>query len=122
MTTTIAPPQETLFCYDPPIDIETVRAWQADLDRVLQPTDALSRLVIRWESGDRWAPIQRFVIWQCLDPATSRLADGASAVPEFIMDELRGPNPRAMGHYCADKYCKCLVKRNRYTGGKARAI
>ena len=118
-------PQDTLFRYDSPVSPETERAWQRELDRIIQPSDQLSRLVVRWESGDRWSPIQRFIIWQCLDPVTSTITtpDGViPGVPDWIMRELQGPNPRATGHYCAPGWCRCLMKANRYVGGKARAI
>jgi hypothetical protein len=114
--------QDRLFRYDPPVSLTTVRAWQREIDRVFIPSDQLSRLVCRWEPGDVWQPIQRFVLWNCLDPVTATLATGDPAVPDWIVRELRGPSPRVSGHYCAPGYCRCDLKYNRYVGGAARAI
>lgn len=83
--------------------------WQEEIDRVFAPVDRLSRLVLRWEAGDRWQPIQRFIIWQCEDPNTV-------AVPPVVRHGLRGPHPRSKGHYCAEGYCLCtLDPRKKHT-------
>lgn len=107
-----------LFRYDPPVSASTVRAWQADLDALFPPVDRLSRLVVRWESGDRWQPIQRFVIWQAQDPLAAEL-------PPMIRDALQRGHPRSTGHYCASGFnpttgalwCMCPMKSNRWRGG-----
>lgn len=104
-----------LFRYDPPVSPETVRAWQREVDRAFPPADRISRLVLRWEPGDAFQPIQRFTIWQAQDPRTT-------AVPPFIRDALRGPNPRATGHYCAPGHCLCPMKANRWRGGANRHL
>lgn len=103
-----------LFRYEPPVPPETIARWQAELDRVFQPADQISRLVLRWEAGDEWQPVQRWIIWQCQDPKTS-------PIPPFMLDALNGPNPRSTGHYCAPglnsvgkPYCACLIKGNKW--------
>lgn len=89
-----------LFRYDPPVSQRTIAEWQRALDRVFEPQDRISRLVIRWEPGDSWQPIQRFIIWQCVDPSIVE-------TPPMVRRGFRGPHPRSMGHYCAPGYCFC---------------
>jgi hypothetical protein len=105
------------FRYDPPVSRETVARWQAQLDELFPPADRLSRLLVRWESGDSWQPIQRFTIWQGEDPQTIEL-------PPIVRDALARPHPRSKGHYCASGkdtrgqvWCMCPMKANRWRGG-----
>lgn len=107
-----------MFRYDPPVSESTVREWQADLDHLFPPSDRLSRLVLRWESGDIWQPIQRWIIWQCEDPKLIEL-------PPLVREALQRPHPRSLGHYCASGFnpttgklwCMCQIKANRWRGG-----
>lgn len=106
------------FRYDPPVSRETIARWQAALDELFPPCDRLSRLLIRWEPGDAWQPIQRFIIWQAED--VSQLA-----IPPLIKAALNGPHPRSTGHYCSSgidphtnaPWCMCAIKRNGWKGG-----
>lgn len=106
-------PGDTMFRFDPPVSQETIRGWQRELDRYFEPQDRISRLVVRWESGDIWQPIQRFLIWQCENPNTI-------AVPPLVQPGFRGPHPRSTGHYCAPGHCLCPVKRNAWRSGANR--
>lgn len=112
----------TMFRYDPPVPAWRVAQWQRELDRVFQPADQISRLVIRWEAGDEWQPIQRWMIWQCQDPKHS-------PIPPFLRDALHGPHPRSTGHYCApglnskgQPWCACLIKGNKWVKGANRHV
>lgn len=115
LSETGAPPasEDSLFRYDPPVSPETLAAWQRELDRHFEVQDRVSRLVIRWEAGDIWQPIQRLIIWQCENPNTVM-------VPPMVSAGLKGPHPRSSGHYCAVRFCLCPVKANRWRGGSNR--
>lgn len=105
------------FRYDSPVSRAKMAIWQAQIDRVFHPVDRLSRLIIRWDAGDTWQPIQRFVIWHCEDPELVR-------IPPTVRAALRRPHPRSKGHYCASGtnergavWCMCPIKANRWRGG-----
>jgi hypothetical protein len=74
--------------------------------------DGLPWLYPRWEPGDDWAPIERWVVWEVHPWALVPAEDQA-----VVRAALEGPNPRATGHYCAAGWCLCDVKRHRWTGG-----
>lgn len=103
------------FTYDPPVSHATIRDWQKELDRAVPVTEKLSRLVIRYEPGDPWQPIHRFLIWQCVDPKHVE-------IEPWILNALNGPSPRSRGHYCAPGWCLCELKSNRWVGGATRLI
>lgn len=111
-----------LFRYEPPVSRETMRAWQRELDAAVEPTDRLARLVIRWEAGDVWQPVQRFMLWLCHDP-------NAVTTEPWAVQAIRGPHPRASGHYCGTgvdsfgrPYCLCPVKKGKWVRGTTRVI
>lgn len=64
-------------------DREPPPEWQALLDTVHTPGQA--RLVVAWDAGDAWQPINRWMVWQC--QAWEHVSDGVQA-------ELTGPSPR----------------------------
>lgn len=74
--------------------------------------EGLSWLLPRWEPGDDWAPIERWVIWEVHPWALVPPGDYT-----LVQPALEGPNPRGTGHYCASGWCECPLKRNRWTGG-----
>lgn len=88
-------------------------AWERSLWTIAPPSNFLSWLKLRWESGDQWEPIQRWMIWQMRHPKFVR--------PDLLA-ELKGPSPRSKGHYCGAGYCLCPVKKNAWRGGAARQI
>ncbi len=75
-------------------------------------SEGLAWLSPRWEPGDDWAPIERWVIWEVHPWALVPAEDQA-----YVRAALEGPNPRANGHYCGAGWCACDVKKNRWTGG-----
>lgn len=87
-------------------------AFAARLAEVFPRREGLSWLLARWEPGDDWAPIERWVIWEvhpwALVPAVDQVA---------VRGALEGPSPRSAGHYCAAGWCHCDLKKNRWTGG-----
>lgn len=89
------------------------KGWQEELERVVPRSDKLSYLLCRWEAGDTWQPIQRWLLWHVRPRHVIR--------PD-ILEELRGPHPRSEGHYCAPGYCYCRTKQNAWRGGTTRFI
>ena len=89
------------------------RGWQEELERAVPRSDKLSWLLIRWEPGDVWQPVQRWLIWHVRP---------LSVVRPDILKELSGPHPRSEGHYCGSGYCLCPVKRNRWRNGASHLI
>lgn len=87
---------------------EAPTAWQEALDRAFQPSEHLSSFYLRWEPGDRWQPIGRWMIWQ-LRPLRFTRPD--------VLKALQGPHPRSAGHYCAPGWCLCALKTNAWRGG-----
>ena len=79
-------------------------------------TDGLPWLMARWEPGDDWAPIERWVVWEVHPWHLVPPEDQA-----LVREALEGPNPRATGHYCAAGWCECPIKRNRFTGGASES-
>jgi hypothetical protein len=114
---------DALFRYDPPVSPETLARWQARLDEESRVAERKGRLLIRWEAGEAWEPIQRFFLWQAVDPRHVE-------IEPWIRKALNGPHPRSTGHWCASgvdprtgaRYCDCLLKRNRWVGGATRLI
>lgn len=87
-------------------------AFAARLAEVFPRREGLSWLLARWEPGDDWDPVERWVIWEvhpwALVPAVDQVA---------VRGALEGPSPRSAGHYCAAGWCHCDLKKNRWTGG-----
>jgi hypothetical protein len=104
-----------LFGYGAPVGPVTLAEWQAELDRVVPPAPKRNRLLLRWEPGEPWQPIGRWMIWLCLDPQHVE-------IEPWIRWPLNGPNPRSTGHYCGDGFCLCDMKRNRWVGGATKMI
>jgi hypothetical protein len=104
-----------LYRNEPPVSRETLADWQRQLNAAVPPTDKLSHLLILWEPGDEWMPIQRFFLWQCVDPKYHE-------IEPWILAELRGPAPRTTGHPCFAGYCLCDVKRARWVEGACKYI
>lgn len=68
-----------------------IERWQPELDRIAQPTDrGHSHLMLVWESGEEWAPVERWVIYEMMRPEQSYLD---------IWLDLDGPPPRSFGRY-----------------------
>ena len=79
--------------------------WERRLWTIAPPSQFTSWLKLVWEPGDAWEPVERWMIYQMRAPRLIRPSDRAS-----IMAQLRGPSPRAFGHYCAPQWCTCRVK------------
>jgi hypothetical protein len=88
-------------------------SWARSLATVTPVSERITYLWLRWEPGDKWEPIHRWFIWQMRPLRFVR--------PE-VLRELRGPHPRSTGHYCADGYCMCAMKKNGWRGGVTRLI
>lgn len=116
------PTQDTLFRWDAPVSHSEWRDFQDDLNALVEPSDNVSWLYARWEAGDRWEPVQRWMLWQVVP---------LHATPDYILDALKGPHPRSTGHYCSGRLedkCWCAFEnpqyepRNRWIGGPTRFI
>lgn len=93
----------------------TPALWQAELQKYFPKNDQVSWLHLRWEPGDVWEPVQRWVIWHMRAP---RLI----ANREDLLAELRGPHPRSQGHACFPGQCPCALKANRWVDGTVGLI
>jgi hypothetical protein len=129
----VAPPVNTpfrppaLFRYTAPVSRSTLAHWQEQLDEITPPAEHRSRLLVRWEPGDRWQPIQRFLIWIAQDPRFVK-------TEPWLVAQIKKGSPRATGHYCGEgdnewgkPYCYCEVKKNRWVlassnGSPGRAL
>lgn len=103
------------FTYDAPHSRSTIAGWQRELDDVFYLGPQLSRLVVRYEPGDPWQPIGRYLLWQCVDPSYV-------LIEPWNLKALNGPSPRSTGHYCAPGWCLCDEKTNRWRGGASRFV
>lgn len=106
--------------YDP-VAPSALAEWQADVDRVVPPSETLSGLLLRYEDGDPWRPINRLFLWQTWPLENT---------PLDLLVALRGPHPRSTGHYCGGKgWCPegvegepiCRIPRYRWVGGPSSA-
>jgi hypothetical protein len=92
----------------------TPKHWQDRLESIVPRADSLSWLWLRWEPGDPWQPVNRWVIWQIRPLTVTR--------PEYVA-ALRGPDPRSTGHACVRSHyagkidCLCPRKREMWVGG-----
>lgn len=93
------------------------QAWVDRLAQVVRPEGG-SWLVLRWEPGEPWWPIERWAIWQVRPRALTALL-----YPEHLK-ELDGRNPRRTGHACFPGWCDCRAHKRRWTrpGGDAAYI
>jgi hypothetical protein len=92
--------------------------WQADLDQ-LAPGDRVSRLVIHWNAGFEYEPVQRWCIWEVLptQAVTTMLteeeaADAHHSLLRGLWNDLQGPDPRTTGKMVKGRWrSKSLVSR-----------
>lgn len=96
----VLPRVEAAYTASPPVGAEQMARWQAELDAVVRPAEHLASLVLRWEPGDTWQPVQRFLLWE-LVPNQRETKPGvwADCVPPEVRRDLEGPSPRSTGHY-----------------------
>lgn len=92
--------------------------WQEALDRIAERSEMLSSLVIWWEPGDAWEPVQRWIIYNLIPPR---------AIPPRVFEQLGGVHPRSSGHPCVGRvgghtYCMCRKPRGRWVDGPAPLI
>jgi hypothetical protein len=70
-------------------------AWQADLERLAPRSDRVNWLLIHWEPGVAWEPVQRWEIREMI-PALN-------TVPAEMIEEYQGPDPRTRGRWLEEK-------------------
>lgn len=92
--------------------------WVETLRAMAPCTDQQAGLVIAWEPGDPWEPIQRWFVYQVFPKHT---------VPADVLRQLEGPHPRSSGHGCFGTnaygtWCLCPVPRERWVDGPAPGI
>lgn len=78
---------------------EPEQSWQSRLWQMFPPSDYKAKMVIWWEPGDTWEPIQRWVIYQVMPYQTKVRGRVVDAVPPQIRKQLEGPHPRSSGFY-----------------------
>lgn len=103
------------YNYGTPVSPTQVAEWQAQLDREFYRGPHFGRLLLRFDPGDPWQPINRFFLWQAVDPRYVK-------IEPWVLRALKGPSPRSTGHYCGDGYCLCAVKHNRWDKGATRHV
>ena len=74
--------------------------WQAELAQISPRHEPLSYLSLRWEPGDDWEPIDRWIVWHIL-PNPRTIKD--THLRSVIQPELDGPHPRSTGRYDKDE-------------------
>ena len=89
---------------NPPAGV--IERWQPELDRIAPRTErGHSHLKLMWEPGEDWEPVERWVVWEMMDPwRAPRLG---------IQEDLDGPPPRAFGRY--DWQRRKFVRSRRFT-------
>lgn len=65
-------------------------SWLERLKEINGESTALPTLVLHWEPGDKWGPIQRWMVYQTIPLLNT---------PAWLLPELRGPHPRAWGRF-----------------------
>lgn len=108
-------PPPAVFGYAPPCSAAELARWQAQLDHAVGYRPNLSRLLLRWEAGDPWEPIGRWVLWQALDPTRAN-------VEPWLVKAVKGPSPRSRGHWCGEGYCLCRTPREAWVQGATRVV
>lgn len=103
------------YTYTPPVSAATIASWQAALDREYRRGPRFARVLVYWEPGDPWQPVNRFFLWQAFHPTHIR-------IEPWILAALNGPSPRSTGHYCGAGYCYCDLKRNKWHDGATRHV
>lgn len=85
-------------------------SWQATLDQMTPPEtrESLSYYLIRWEPGETWSPIQRWVVW---------MMHPKGHLPNWIHPDAFATHPRATGHMCLEGMCTCAEKAGCWVGG-----
>ena len=79
---------DALFVYDRQAPTE----WDRMLKAVVPQYEGLGGFLIRWEPGEEWDPIQRWIIWQTMTPAdTQKLILADNPLVMGLVDE----HPRA---------------------------
>ncbi len=99
-------------------DREPPEDWVTELARLSPRSEAHGFLMLVWEPGDPWIPVQRWVLYECVTPEWAN---------EEMLAELRGPNPRSEGHMCSVRVpkqfqCLCRHKWESWRGGPCYAI
>lgn len=89
--------------------------WERRIADAFPRSESVSWLCVRWEKGNPWEPINRWVVWHMRHPSLIKNREG-------LIEELRGPAPRSTGHYCATGWCECAEKMGRWFGGAAFQI
>lgn len=85
--------------------------WQEDLDR-LAVGEQVSRLVLTWQAGQPWLPVQRWEIYEVVPAATIHnilagemimgISDSLTAGMWGTQYGVRGPDPATIGHWMQD--------------------
>lgn len=84
-----------LYREAPPHSRQDLDRWQRELETAVPKHDQLTYLRLRWEPGDMWEPVQRYVLWEMIPNEV----DGKPIVPPEVRAILEGPDVRSKGHY-----------------------
>lgn len=75
--------------------------WEARLAAISPRTERATWLKLAWMSGIQYEPVGRFVIYEMV-PLTMEDGTGKPIVPDFMLNALRGPDPRLLGEWTLD--------------------
>lgn len=103
--------------------------WVRALAELSPPSREHGFLGIVWEAGDPWIPGQRWVLYEFvrIDLEVPYRGKWVLALDDETLEDLHGPNPRSVGHMCADNVpdqfqCLCRRKLNAWKGGPTARI
>lgn len=104
---------------------EPHQSWVRALEELSPRSDVHGWLKIFWEPGEPVAPVQRWMLYEVVDPLLT--IEGELAIDREVLAELSGPHPRSEGHMCHDNVpgqfqCMCRKKLGRWKRGPCQLI
>lgn len=92
--------------WDPPAPPDEVAAWQARLEEIAPRSDGAGWLLVYWEPGEVWCPVNRWIIANMVPKSVLykqakfyESVEGKDAAQHELYYELEGPSPRDGAFY-----------------------
>jgi hypothetical protein len=80
---------------------EVPAEWEASLAAVSPKSDTLPWLKLAWMAGMPYEVVGRWVLYEMI-PLSMVNGQGKSIVPDFLLNALRGQDPRTLGEWTTD--------------------